>query len=160
MISTHKNTQHSVFMISTINCMEACDVNGLSRKILGKSDSFTLKKNKKQQQQQNTHTHTHKKKKQKKKNTTLKMTFRQVEPCILFQRLSACQLSIVNHRVHPRQTSTYQHERHMSEEITLKSWALRGFKQRSGRKSDLLTKTPVKCKQCGLERVHQSVIGD
>ena len=47
MISTHTNTQHSVFMISTINCMKACDVNGLSRKILGKSDSFTLKKKRK-----------------------------------------------------------------------------------------------------------------
>ena len=69
MISTHTNTQNSVFMISTINCMEACDVNVLSRKILGKSDSFTLKKtttkqNKTKQNKKNTHTHTH----------TLKMT--------------------------------------------------------------------------------------
>ena len=61
MISTHTNTQHSVFMISTINCMEACDVNGLSGKILGKSDSFTLKKTKTKQnktKQKKTHTHT------------------------------------------------------------------------------------------------------
>ena len=45
-------------MISTINDMEACDFNGLCRKILGKRDSVILQKKKKKK---NTHTRTHKK---------------------------------------------------------------------------------------------------
>ena len=52
---THTYTHHSFLMISTINDMEACDFNGLCRKILGKRDSVILQKKKKKK----THTYTH-----------------------------------------------------------------------------------------------------
>ena len=58
---THTYKHHSFLMISTINDMEACDFNGLCRKILGKRDSVILQKNKKNKKTKKpTHVHTKK----------------------------------------------------------------------------------------------------